>query len=117
MFSEACRKRKPDSGPTSGKTAAMADTGWQRVRLKKLNPLDIQAQVETVRRFIKNGAGFSIGAMHRKELSPEFLRNPTLARNNKKGPLWRYSAYLPVFKAKKGPRKICAKSWLLVTRA
>ena len=35
----------------------------------------------------------------------------------KKGPLCRFSACFPVFKAKKGPRKICAKPWLPVIRA
>ena len=51
-----------------------------------------------------------------KGLSPEF-RATRLWRGLKKGPLWRFSAYFPVFKAKKGPRKICAKPWLPVIRA
>ena len=52
----------------------------------------------------------------KKWLSPEF-RATRLWRGFKKGPLWRFSAYFPVFKAKKGPRKICAKPWLPVIRA
>ena len=51
-----------------------------------------------------------------KGLLPEF-RATRLRRGIKKGPLWRFSAYFPVFKAKKGPRKICAKPWLPVIRA
>ena len=35
----------------------------------------------------------------------------------KGGPLWGFSAYFPVFKAEKGPQKICAKPWLPVIRA
>ena len=52
----------------------------------------------------------------RKGLSPEFRATRPLTRN-KKGPLWRFSAYFPVFQAKKGPRKISAKPWLPVIRA
>ena len=53
----------------------------------------------------------------RKGISPEF-RATRLWRRKRKRPLWRFSsAYLPVFKAKKGPRKSCAKPWLAVIRA
>ena len=42
--------------------------------------------------------------MGRKGLSPEF-RATRLWRGIKKGPLWRFSAYFPVFKAKRAPEK------------
>ena len=41
---------------------------------------------------------------HRKGLSPGF-RATRLSRRKKGGSLWRYSAYFPVFKAEKGPKK------------
>ena len=43
-------------------------------------------------------------------------RNPTFAQI-KKGPRWRFSIDFPVFKAEKGPQKICANPWLPVIRA
>ena len=39
-----------------------------------------------------------------KGLSPGF-RAPRLSRREKRGPLWGFSTYFPVFKAKKGPQK------------
>ena len=51
-----------------------------------------------------------------KGLSPGF-RATRLSRRKKRGPLWGFSVYFPVFKAKKGPQKICAKPWLPVIRA
>ena len=46
----------------------------------------------------------SATAVARKGLSPEF-RATRLWRGIKKGPLWRFSVYFPVFKAQKGPQK------------
>ena len=51
-----------------------------------------------------------------KGLSPEF-RATRLSRREKKGPIWGFSAYFPVFKAEKDPQKICAKPWSPVIRA
>ena len=52
-----------------------------------------------------------------KGLSPGF-RATRLSRREKKGALsGGFSACFPVFKAKKGPQKICAKPWLPVIRA
>ena len=42
--------------------------------------------------------------------------NPTFCAE-KKGPIWGFSAYFPVFKAEKDPQKICAKPWSPVIRA
>ena len=42
---------------------------------------------------------------------------PGFCAEKKKGTLWRFSAYFPVFKAEEGPKEICAKPWLPVIRA
>ena len=66
--------------------------------------------------FLSLSLSLSLRGIARKGLSPEF-RATRLWRAKEKGPLWRFSAYFPVFKAKKGPRKICTKPWLPVIRA
>ena len=56
------------------------------------------------------------GLKSQKGLSPEF-RATRLARREKKGPLWRFSAYFLSLKPKRTPKKVRAKPWLRVLRA